>query len=427
MALEVRHRFVSTVPDGPDPLDVQTQRDWNDTHEVTGLDPLELLNYLAVGADPAQSGAVRLMLGEAISWRNEADDGDVAGVLFRADPDERSVLELGGGTAGEVWLFPINPDDDGEPLMVVSGEENQIGIFSGNDLTIFDASYNAVRGGTQGPNQRKLTIGSDLVRLGHGLATSGSPVQTSGRFAFDAAFYSDPLDLTVTTTAELRLTQADEMTTNWAFRISGELFDDQVNLDGFMRIFPQTSYSGSLGKPTALWGALYAGGLHVPAAASVVAATANLTVFYDTYGTFGGVTISLGNKLYTFVEDGDFDADGEIPQGPDAATMHANIVAAINGTDGINTPNAYATLAAFVGNTAAATAIEPGLAGNHVRLATNALSGGWDQSALTGGLEAKGVFLVGQPTVDPANGLSQVYLKDFASLAPGDMVLAMGT
>ena len=49
-----------------------------------------------------------------------------------------------------------------------------------------------------------------------------------------------------------------------------------------------------------------------------------------------GETMTVGGRTYTFVADGDADSDLEISVGTDLASAQANIVAAINGADGVN-------------------------------------------------------------------------------------------
>ena len=75
-------------------------------------------------------------------------------------------------------------------------------------------------------------------------------------------------------------------------------------------------------------------------------------------------TMTIGDVVYTFKAPEDTDTDGEISIGTDLATAQANIVAAVNGTDGINTANPYVTMADFAADAAVLTAIEGGTAGD---------------------------------------------------------------
>lgn len=56
--------------------------------------------------------------------------------------------------------------------------------------------------------------------------------------------------------------------------------------------------------------------------------------------------IDIGATNYVFVDDGTASSDGEINDGLTAAASVANIVAAINGTDGVNTANPDVTAVA---------------------------------------------------------------------------------
>lgn len=126
----------------------------------------------------------------------------------------------------------------------------------------------------------------------------------------------------------------------------------------------------------------------IDATTTQTAATGTLTV--DTNPTAND-TMTIGATVYTFVATVDFDAAGEIELGGDVATTQANILAALAGTDGVNTANVYVTASAFAadattltaktaydgafGNTVATT--ETFTAGTNV-FAAGTLSGGQD-------------------------------------------------
>lgn len=104
---------------------------------------------------------------------------------------------------------------------------------------------------------------------------------------------------------------------------------------------------------------------HIPVniAANAVKAFINLTV--DIQPTSGD-KMTIGTKVYTFVPVGTDTADGEISIGADLAEAQANIVAAINGTDGVNTPHPEVVIGAFALNVAIVTALIGGVAGNAI-------------------------------------------------------------
>lgn len=98
-------------------------------------------------------------------------------------------------------------------------------------------------------------------------------------------------------------------------------------------------------------------------AASAVKASGTLTM--DTQPTAGD-TITIGTKTYIFVPVGTANHDGEISIGADLAAAKLALVAAINGTDGVNTAVPGVSAAAFSGNTCAITALVGGTAGNSI-------------------------------------------------------------
>lgn len=77
-------------------------------------------------------------------------------------------------------------------------------------------------------------------------------------------------------------------------------------------------------------------------------------------------TIVIGTTTYTFVADGDFDTAGEIPIGENVAATQVNIVAAINGTDLVNSADPAVTAADFADNACVITALIGGVAGNSI-------------------------------------------------------------
>ena len=94
---------------------------------------------------------------------------------------------------------------------------------------------------------------------------------------------------------------------------------------------------------------------------NAVASQGTLTM--DTQPTVGD-TFTIGGKEYTFTTDGTAANDGEIDVGADLADAKTLVVAAINGTDGINTANEKVTAAAFVSDDCVLTAKIKGVAGD---------------------------------------------------------------
>ncbi|KKK82490.1 hypothetical protein LCGC14_2802860, partial [marine sediment metagenome] len=77
-----------------------------------------------------------------------------------------------------------------------------------------------------------------------------------------------------------------------------------------------------------------------------------------------GDDMTIEGVVYTFVPNGTANADGEVDVGTDLASCKAAIVAAINGSDGHNTPHPEVSIAAFQTNDAVLTVLVGGTAGD---------------------------------------------------------------
>lgn len=76
--------------------------------------------------------------------------------------------------------------------------------------------------------------------------------------------------------------------------------------------------------------------------------------------------LEINGKTYVWVASGTADADGEISRGASLAAAKTNFVAAINGTDGVNTAHPDVTAAAFSGDDCVITAIVAGAGGDAI-------------------------------------------------------------
>ena len=94
-----------------------------------------------------------------------------------------------------------------------------------------------------------------------------------------------------------------------------------------------------------------------------VAATGTLTI--DAQVTAGD-TMTIGDKVFTFVASGTAAVDGDIDIGDSIAACLLATVAAINGTDGINTPSEFVTAGDFASDDCILTSIVTATAGNAV-------------------------------------------------------------
>lgn len=94
----------------------------------------------------------------------------------------------------------------------------------------------------------------------------------------------------------------------------------------------------------------------------VTASQGTLTV--DTNPTAAD-TMTIGVTVYTFVENPPLEA-GEIAIGVDVEATQLNIVAAINGTDGVNTAHPLVSAGAFATNASVITALVGGVSGDSI-------------------------------------------------------------
>jgi hypothetical protein len=104
-----------------------------------------------------------------------------------------------------------------------------------------------------------------------------------------------------------------------------------------------------------------------------------------------GDSMTIGTRTYVYVAIGTADQPGEISVGGDAATTQVSTVAAINGTDGFNTPNTAASAGTFAGNESVITANTPGTAGDAVVTTETFSSGSNVFDAATLGTTTAGV------------------------------------
>lgn len=113
-----------------------------------------------------------------------------------------------------------------------------------------------------------------------------------------------------------------------------------------------------------------------PVDISTYATKASVVLTIDTQPVSGN-TMTIGTKVFTFVPAGTATANGEIAIGVDLPTTKINIVAAINGTDSINTPHTLVSAANFVANNCTITALVGGVAGNSIA-STETITAGTD-------------------------------------------------
>lgn len=106
-----------------------------------------------------------------------------------------------------------------------------------------------------------------------------------------------------------------------------------------------------------------AGRIAVDITAVATASSGALTM--DTQ-PIAGDTVTIGNKTYIFVPVGTDTAAYEVSIGADLAGAQANLVAAINGTDELNTPHPSVEASAFAVNICTITALIAGTGGDTI-------------------------------------------------------------
>lgn len=106
------------------------------------------------------------------------------------------------------------------------------------------------------------------------------------------------------------------------------------------------------------------GNIPVNIEAGTTHSTLNLTIASQPISGPVADTMTIGGKVFTFVPVGTATADGEISVGTDLASAKLAIVAAINGTDGVNQPHPDVRAAAFAANVCALTALIGGVSGD---------------------------------------------------------------
>ena len=123
------------------------------------------------------------------------------------------------------------------------------------------------------------------------------------------------------------------------------------------------------------------------------------TLTIDIQPTIGD-SMTIGAKVYTFVTVGTATTAGKVSIGTDLATAKLAIVAAINGTDGVNKPHPIVSASAFVVNVCTLTALLAGASGNIAITETfTAVTNIFSAVTLTGGIDGT-IGTVGKTLID---------------------------
>lgn len=157
------------------------------------------------------------------------------------------------------------------------------------------------------------------------------------------------------------------------------------------------------------------GSIAVDVTASMTASSGTLTLATQPQAN-DTITIGTGagDVTYTFV--GSNPVAGEVDLGADAAEAQVNLVAAINGTDGVNTANPYATAAVFAANDSVITAIIAGTAGDAIATTSSltAVGDGFAAVTLGGGADCSAANAILAVVAASAGGTEPVAITDGA-------------
>lgn len=138
-----------------------------------------------------------------------------------------------------------------------------------------------------------------------------------------------------------------------------------LTIDGVVADGERISLGGRVYEFTTKDDASVDAGADVAVDVSANATKAQGTLTVDTQPTAGD-TMTIGGKVYTFVAAGAAKRDGDIALGTDLAATKPLIVAAVNGSDEVNTAHTLVTAGDFAVNDCVLTAIAGGTEGNAI-------------------------------------------------------------
>jgi len=159
-----------------------------------------------------------------------------------------------------------------------------------------------------------------------------------------------------------------------------------------------------------------AGNIAVDITASATASQGTLTLGVQ---PTAGDTMTIGTKVYTYVPVGTANADGEISVGADLPAAKLATVAAINGSDSVNTASTFVTSGAFAVDDAVLTALVAGTAGDAIVTTETFANGGnlFDAGTLgttTAGVDCSAANAITATVGASAGGTEPVAITDGA-------------
>lgn len=168
-------------------------------------------DFLALGASPASEGAVRLTLGDAISARNAADDGDLR--LLSTDAGNTTIV---GNSSGATWL-------DGTSVVQESAAGKGIVERFVAEVMTSDAATTNVKTGTI-PSGSAVLVEATIVAI-QSDCTAGASYSRRLTFRNNAGTVATVGAAEALSTEESSVdwdATIDHSETTWRVRVSGE-------------------------------------------------------------------------------------------------------------------------------------------------------------------------------------------------------------
>lgn len=198
-------------------------------------------------------------------------------------------------------------------------------------------------------NGSQLISGADFIRVrvcnddGYATATNATIAPASGTTTAE----------TLTSNKDLVLKSSVATQATGTLTVSGTVGDAETVTVG-SRVYEFDSHSTST---------ITAGRVRVNISGNTTAAQGTLTLAVQ---PTAGDTMTIGTRTYSYVASGTADEPGEISRGADLAAAKTATIAAINGTDAVNTANATVSAGTFSGDDLVLTARAGGTAGNSI-------------------------------------------------------------
>ncbi|NDE15827.1 hypothetical protein EBZ80_12940 [bacterium] len=318
------------------------------------------IDYIPITVTPFNLGGIfslvasgSIAVGDAIDW---AADGKV-----------RKAEGAGRGRA-------LTAAADGEDVQcVLAGvtEEMDVAIFTPAVTTQGDTgTASVITIATTGRSGLAKTDGPTELRVG--AFNAGSWTQATN--ATIAATGGSVLRKSHTSNKDLTISEVQAVAATRTLTLTGVVVDGEtVSIGG--RVYEFDAHASSN---------ITAGRVRVPIRSRTTVATGVLTVSQQ---PTAGETVTIGNKTFLWVANGTATINGQVSVGANKAGAQANLVAAINGSDSVNTAHTQVTAAAFATDAMTISAIIGGAAANSIATTEVMANGSWGAGTLASGAD----------------------------------------